>query len=136
MFIYFMLSNLPCKQCNLIMLPNILLLLQKIAFIKHAILAQRAVPVAPHIINRWVVSRSVSEVDFSPDVEEPSSSAVISTMPPASVPAIINVEPLTGRVLGSHWKVSGDIKQPIKVVCQCRRLNIEVQCRSSYSTGL
>ena len=84
------------------------------AYIKHSILVQRAVPVAPHIINRWVVSRSVSEVDFTPDMEEPSSPAVISTLPPASVLAIINVEPSTSRALGSHWKVSGDMKQPIK----------------------
>ena len=78
------------------------ILLQKMSYIKHAILTQKAVPVAPHIISRWVVSRSVSEVDVTPDVNEPSSSEVISTMPPVSVLAIINVEPLTGRVMGSH----------------------------------
>ena len=97
------------------------------SYIKHAILAQRAVPVAPHIINRWVVSRSVSEVDFTPDVNEPSSSAVIRTMPPASVLAIINVEPLTGRVLRLHWKVSGDIKQPIKFNTSRLFANVEDQ---------
>ena len=70
-------------------------------YIKHAILAQRAVPVAPHIINRWVINRSVSEVDFTPDLEDPSSAAVISNLPPASVLAISNVEPSSGRVLGS-----------------------------------
>ena len=73
-------------------LPKIQLPLQIMAYIKHAILAQRAVPVAPHFINRWVVSRSVSKVDFTPDMEEPSSAAVISTLSPASVLAIINVD--------------------------------------------
>ena len=79
--------------------------LQIMAYIKHAILAQRALPVAPHIINRWVFNRSVSEVDFTPDLEDPSLAAVISNLPSASVLAIINVEPSSGRVLGSHWKV-------------------------------
>ena len=69
----------------------------------------------------------MSEMDFTPDVEEPSSSAVISTMPPASVLAIINVEPLTGRVLGSHWKVSGNIKQPIKFNASRLFANVEDQ---------
>ena len=72
------------------------------AYIKHAILSQRALQVAPHIINRWVINCSVSEVDFTPDLEEPTSSAVINTIPPASVLAIITVEPSSGRVLGSH----------------------------------
>ena len=97
------------------------------AYIKHAILAQKALPVAPHIINRWVINRSVSEVDFTPDLEDPSSAAVISTLPPASVLAIINVVPSTGRVLGSHWKVSGDIKQPIKFDASRLFANVEDQ---------
>ena len=84
------------------------------AYIKHAILAQKALPVAPHVINRWVINRSVNEVDFTPELEEPSSSAVLNTLPPASVLAIITVEPASGRVLGSHWKVSGDFPNTIK----------------------
>ena len=83
-------------------LLNFIYDLQIMAYIKHAILAQKALPVAPHVINKWVINRSVNEADFTPDLEEPSSSAVLNTLPPASVLAIITVEPSSGRVLGSH----------------------------------
>ena len=97
------------------------------AYIKHAILAQKALPVAPHIINRWVINRSVNEVDFAPELEEPSSSAVLNTLPQASVLAIITVEPASGRVLGSHWKVSGDFRNTIKFDASRLYANVEDQ---------
>ena len=97
------------------------------AYIKHAILAQKALPVAPHVINRWVINRSVNEVDFTPDLEEPSSSAVLNTLPPASVLAIITVEPSSGRVLGSHWKVAGDFSNIIKFDAARLYANVEDQ---------
>ena len=106
---------------------NFNFVLQIMAYIKHAILAQKALPVAPHVINRWVINRSVSKVDFTLDLEDPSSAAVIRTLPPASVHTMINVEPSTGRVLGSHWKVSGDIKQPIKFDASRLFANVEDQ---------
>ena len=97
------------------------------AYIKHAILAQKALPVAPHVINRWVINRSVNEVDFTQDLEEPSSSAVLNTLPPTSLLAIITVEPSSGRVLGSHWKVAGDFTNVIKFDAARLYANVEDQ---------
>ena len=33
----------------------------------------------------------------------------MTTLPPISVLSVITVEPITGRVLGSRWQVSGDM---------------------------
>ena len=67
------------------------------------------------------------EEDFIPDSSEASMSAVINTIPPASVLTIINIELGTGRIFGSHWQVAGDIKQPIKYKASRLFVNVEDQ---------
>jgi len=47
------------------------------------------------------------EEDFSP--EEDSAGSSVTTMPQISALSVITVKPITGRVLGSRWQVSGDM---------------------------
>ena len=53
------------------------------------------------------------EEDFLPE-KEPASQAVIHPMPHASVLVVLTVEPGTGRMSGSQWKVSCSLEHPIK----------------------
>ena len=63
-------------------------------------------------MSAWVFSRSLMEEDFSP--EEDSAGASVTTLPPISVLAVITVEPVTGRVMGSRWQVAGELENIIK----------------------
>ena len=71
-----------------------------------------ALTVAPQAMSAWVISRSLMEEDFSP--EDDSTSGSVSTLPPASVLAVITVEPVTARVIGSRWCVSGTLGSVLK----------------------
>ena len=64
-------------------------------------------PVASQVMSTWIVSRSIMEEDFSP--EEDTARSSVTTMPPVSALSVITVEPITGRVLGSKWSISGDM---------------------------
>ena len=59
-----------------------------------------AMPVAPQAMSSWVISRSLMEEDFAP--EDDSTTVSVADLPPASVLAVITVEPVTARVIGSR----------------------------------
>ena len=71
-----------------------------------------ALPVAPEAMSSWVISRSRMEEDFAP--EDDSTAVSVTDLPPASVLAVITVEPVTARVLGSRWCVSGTLGSVLK----------------------
>ena len=71
-----------------------------------------ALPVAPEAMSSWVISRSLMEEDFAP--EDDSTAVSVTDLPPASVLAVITVEPITARVLGSRWCVSGTLGSVLK----------------------
>ena len=71
-----------------------------------------AMPVAPQAMSSWVISRSLMEEDFSP--EDDSTTVSVTDLPPASVLAVITVEPVTARVIGSRWCVSGTLGNALK----------------------
>ena len=73
----------------------------------YKLLSQRAMPVASQVMSAWVISRTIMEEDFSP--EEDSARSSVTNMPPISALSVITVEPITGRVLGSRWNISGDM---------------------------
>ena len=77
------------------------------SIINHKLLTQRALPVASQAMSAWVISRSLMEEDFAS--EEDSTEASVTTLPPISVLAVITVEPITGRVMGSRWQVAGEL---------------------------
>ena len=66
-----------------------------------------AMPVAPQAMSSWVISRSLMEEDFAP--EDDSTTVSVADLPPASVLAVITVEPVTARVIASRWCVSGTL---------------------------
>ena len=71
------------------------------------LLTQRALPVASQAMSAWVFSRSLMEEYFAP--EEDSAGASVTPLPPVSVLAVITVEPVTRRVMGSRWQVAGEL---------------------------
>ena len=71
-----------------------------------------ALPVAPQAMSAWVISRSLMEEDFAP--EDDSTTVSVADLPPASVLAVITVEPVTARVVGSRWCVSGTLGSVLK----------------------
>ena len=83
------------------------------SILRHAILAQRALPVESQLIRKWVLNRSVIEEDFLPEEEEASTSAVLRPVPHASVLAVVTVEPSTGRIQGSRWQAARTLEHPI-----------------------
>ena len=103
------------------------------SIINHKLLTQRALPVAFQAMSAWVFSRSLMEEDFSP--EEDSAGASVMTLPPISVLAVITVEPITGRVMGSRWQVPGEMQNNIKFKANRMFSNVEddsVSFTSSY----
>jgi len=98
------------------------------SIISHAILAQRAMPVASQLISNWVLSCSVIEEDFLPEEEEASTSAVIISIPHARVLAVVTVVPGTGRILGSRLHVAGALEHPIKF--EAARIFTDVEDKS------
>ena len=66
-------------------------------------------PVASQVMSAWVISRSIMEEDFSPE-EDVANSSVTSTSPISAL-AVITVEPITGRVMGSRWSICGEMNQ-------------------------
>ena len=71
-----------------------------------------ALPVAPQATSSWVIRRSLMEEDFVP--EDDSTTVSVADLPPASVLAVITVEPVTARVIGSRWCVSGTLGSVLK----------------------
>ena len=71
-----------------------------------------ALPVAPQAMSAWVISRSLMEEDFSP--EDDSTTVSVADLPPASVLAVITVEPVTARGIGSRWCVSDTLGSVLK----------------------
>ena len=80
--------NTPCFQINMSLITSKLFL-------------SNALPVAPEAMSSWVISRSLMEEDFAP--EDDSTTVSVTDLPPASVLAVILVEPVTARVIGSRW---------------------------------
>ena len=72
---------------------------RKMSIISNKMFLKSALPVAGHAMSAWVISRSLLEEDFSP--EDDSTTASVSTLPPVSVLAVITVEPVTARVIGT-----------------------------------
>ena len=97
------------------------------SIISHAILAQRAMPVASEIMSSWVLSRSLIEEDFLPEEGDTPTSSVIQ-LPHASVLAVVTVEPGTGRILGSRWQVAGLLEHSNKF--EAARLFSDVEDKS------
>ena len=82
------------------------------SIVNHKLLTQRALPVASRAMSAWVFSRSLMEEYFAP--EEDSAGASVTPLPPVSVLAVITVEPVTRRVMGSRWQVAGELDNIIK----------------------
>ena len=75
----------------------------------YKLLSQRTLPVASQVMKDWVINRSIMEEDFSPE-EDDANSPVASTSPISAL-AVITVEPITGRVMGSRWSIDGEMSQ-------------------------
>ena len=75
----------------------------------YKLLSQRTLPVASQVMREWVISSSIMEEDFSPE-EDDANSPVASTSPISAL-AVITVEPITGRVMGSRWSIGGEMNQ-------------------------
>ena len=68
--------------------------------ISHTLLAQKPMPVASNIFNRWGISHKILEDDFLSEAE-PAPDAVIHQLPHASVLAVLTVESDNGGTSGS-----------------------------------
>ena len=66
------------------------------------------------------------EEDFLP--EEDSTGASVMPLPPASVLAVVTVEPGTGRLVGSRWQVAGELENNFKF--KANRLFSDVEDKS------
>ena len=75
----------------------------------YKLLSQRTLPVASQVMSAWVISRSIMEEDFSPEEDEANSS--VASTSTISALAVITVEPITGRVMGSRWSICGEMNQ-------------------------
>ena len=84
----------------------------EMSVISNKMFLQSALPVAGQAMSAWVISRSLMEEDFSP--EDDSTTVSVSTLPTASVLAVITVETITARVIGSRWCVSGTLGSVLK----------------------
>ena len=82
------------------------------SIISNKMFLKSALPVAGHAMSAWVISRSLLEEDFAP--EDDSTTASVSTLPPVSVLAVITVEPVTARVIGSRWCVASMLGSVLK----------------------
>ena len=84
----------------------------EMSVISNKMFLKSALPVAGQAMSAWVISRSLMEEDFSP--EDDSTTVSVSTLPPVSVLAVITVEPVTARVIGSRWCVAGTLGSVLK----------------------
>ena len=82
------------------------------SIISNKLFTKTALPVTAQAMSAWVISRSLMEEDFSP--EDDSTTASVAMLPPVSVLAVITVEPVTARVMGSRWCIAGMLNNTLK----------------------